>query len=475
MRNRGIGFLEGMVIFLGSILPWAVIFSLIQFHAPETFIGTEGLQQVRTYLYWEFFGTIGMGICAAGAVLLSGLVSKSHRISVLRCIGAVVFGILLMTVITEHTRFHTQTKKNAYFGFTLMKTAALLTDIEKDLQEQKTIMLPESEYQLTVYQYIYQKTRGDSYRVSEYALNQEDTPIAQVSLKDYARFRDSIFFSGTHDIWLYEHSGLIAQIDDREITDFVSAESTYHIIYDEEAGFIRKEVFDFENSLDTLQLVFELDGEIMERRNVAGESEMVFRPLIPGTFTAYLEMRWNNSIRQVSNTLTYVSEEFPVTENPPHKAESITKNGVTHYFDETYQFSLDIPADIEMQIFDSDFTPARGYDDDRNLARSQDNPELFVDIIVTKSMIRYSAQEYLDQLKLSLNGKPAVLEEDTAPNEISGCYVYRDYGTAKGITCIYAVPGTEQRVRTYIRLEYLFSDENGYQKAVDSMKSFALS
>ena len=196
---------------------------------PESYIGMESLIEIRNYLsvylclkimdivlFLLFVIFLCLMIIPTGEKIKFSECLKS--ILVIFLIAGLCVGAFTLTD-TRRNQFDWQMYQNQYHGTLMMKTCALLRDIEQDLKENTTETVNIIPVCTSAdFQYHVNAGKGNSgydVHVLEYAVYTSDNEeyISQISRKDYAKY--NVLFRGDtpHEIKLYPHSGFIASVD----------------------------------------------------------------------------------------------------------------------------------------------------------------------------------------------------------------------------------------------------------------------
>ena len=370
--------------------------------SPETYIGTAGLTQIRRFLYLRFFGSIALAAAVFLCPLLGGVVYRAVKQGedyLSRRFRLIVGGVLAVLVIllapcgSMEFGGHVcqQMEMNGYRGLPLMKTAAMILAVEKDLAEGETTLYTDQTCTVQTVDYVSKTRRHGTTHHFVWYLKRDGFPCGELSQQDKAAITHNTFAYATHDVAVFTHSGLIASIDGAETLDFPPLEALITLTYDEEAGRIHRTLLPNEDAVE-LSSIVTMDGEIVSTQRVpAGEETIIFDPAVKGEFTFYLEM----GQQRVSNVITVVrTEDDPGPVLPVrgrHKAKTEENGDVLRYTDETYGFSLDLPAGLVLDIKHVSAKTAE-MGSDRELAETIEDVDMFLSM---KALERpwYSGEE----------------------------------------------------------------------------------
>ena len=356
--------------------------------APETYIGMAGLTQIRRYLYLRFFGNIVLAAAVFLCPLLGGVVYRAIKRGedyLSRRFRLIVGGVLAVLVILLAPcgslefggHAYQQMEMNGYRGLPLMKVGAMILDIEKDMKEGETTLYTDQTCTVQTVDYVsHTRKHGTSHHFVWY-LKRDGFPCGELSRQNRAAITGNTFEYAPHDVAVYKNSGLIASIDGAETLEFPPMEALITLTYDDEAGRIHRTLLPNEDSVELTGIVT-MDGEIVSTQRIpAGEAEIIFDPAVKGEFTYYIEM----GNERVSNVITVIREEDDLGPELPvrgrHKA-TVEENGdVLRYTDETYGFSLDLPASLVLDIKHVSAKTAQ-MGSDRELAETIEDEDMFL-------------------------------------------------------------------------------------------------
>ncbi|MBR1528595.1 MAG: hypothetical protein IJ642_04740 [Oscillospiraceae bacterium] len=340
-----------------------IVFSdILKAECPVTYIGMEALHQIHDYLILYFWGKILIFFLPALPLIIIGIVSYFRKkdeqkdfsiISFFLVIGLILCVIFSFSSYTERNGFEVQMKQKQYSGTSLMKTAAMIMDIEKDLQAEETQNFTAScSFEIKDYGYSI-GGRGSSYHISmaEYALKLEEA-FCQVSGNDRDQIENLYGSDTEYEIAVYQNSGLMASIDGNLLSADFNPENLFTLTYENDT--IYRTTHSLEKNFKNLTLIQELNGKQIGQI-VASDWTEKFSPPVrgAGTYTAYLTMTYNGWETRVSNEICYEFDEESYTEPEPEPCPELTGT-VTETEDglqvriETYSIEFEIPKILNL-------------------------------------------------------------------------------------------------------------------------------
>ena len=351
-----------LACFILSCISNIVFSDILKAERPVTYIGMEALHQTHDYLILYFWGKILIFFLPALPLIIIGIVYYFRKkdeqkdvsiISFFLCISLILCVIFSFSSLTKRNGFELQMNQNHYSGTSLMKTAAMIMDIEKDFHsdEIQNFTVPCS-FEIKDYGYSI-GCRGSSYYISmaEYALKLEDT-FCQVSENDRNQIENLYGSDTEYKIAVYQNSGLMASIDGNLLSEDYSPEKLFTLTYENDT--IYRTVHPLEQNFKNLTLIQELNGERIGQIVAADWTEKFSPPVWgAGTYTAYLTMTYNGWETRVSNEICYEFDEEnytePESESCPELTGSITENenGLQVQID-TYGIEFEIPAVLNL-------------------------------------------------------------------------------------------------------------------------------
>lgn len=291
---------------------------------PETAIGAQGLLSVRKYcLVFIFSHTAAMLLIP---VLLWGyttfykaLTHEEYMRSKTKIIVSVAFMLLYIIIFPKVSQFDVLAINNGYYKYPLFQATMLCRDINRDLKEDETITYDTDivELKTTNVQYKVSERRGKYHYKSktisnfEYGIYDKNGELlGQISRADHSALSNGLFKYLPHRIETYMNSGLIKSIDGKETA--ASAPIEIELVFDYEAGVLRRELLcDDEELLPDMVLAITMDGEYTIGPRINGLTEIAYKPMIPGHFEAWAELRVKNKPSEViSNVIVYDQTEY---------------------------------------------------------------------------------------------------------------------------------------------------------------------
>ena len=285
---------------------------------PETAVGISGLEQVRTYCIAMVLSYLGAMLllpvlfwlyCALYRVMCKeDFFSRKGRI-----ITDVIVMVLYIIAFPRVSQFDVQARENGYPDFPLIQTCMLWHDINKDLRGQESVSTAKDTVELGVVNVHYKVRSGGKYSSRmrtitnmEYGLyDANDNLLGQLAQADYNTLSKGIFRYIPHSIETFSHSGLIKSIDGEE--EITPQPFQIELAFDYDAGFLRRELLcEDEELLPDMVLWTTMDGEYAGSNRINGQTEIRFKPMIPGHAEAWIELRPERGASSViSNVITY--------------------------------------------------------------------------------------------------------------------------------------------------------------------------
>lgn len=367
---------------------------------PEVMVGLEGLTQTKRYcgmlvlshLISALLIPAGIELCALIRRKLDdgALLSLMWRIPIEIILCA---AYLLMFPRSTYVELQSQLKHDSG---TLFRAAELYFDTAKDLDKQETAIQKDISVTLQQFdfKYTYQRRSGGRYsrpktetaHEYEYGIcNRAGKAIAQITVREYKSLQNTAFEYNPHTLTIYKNSGLLAAIDGADTVPNTKQEDLVKLTYDYDAGVIRRELLcENEEAMPTMYLHIELDSaefgeESGSREIVNGKTMLAFKPMVPGTGRAWVEMVTETGERvRVSNIIEYEQTEYVAAVLPVRGAHiaQITQQGDHKLLtDATYHFTLTYPAELALNILDVDAEDT-GFGTDRTLVKTADNDTL---------------------------------------------------------------------------------------------------
>ena len=371
MRYRGEH--PGVSAVLLGILLAAVIYVpeiICMFQKPDTLIGRSGLEQAEHYCFLLVFTHLT-------ALLLIPLVSFffeavykwKHGEALISLKFRIPIVLVLMTgyalLLPRNSAFRMQLQNRDDSAVPLVQAVRFWADLRADLESGSTTEIPETQVKLDLHDYVYKslltgrgKRRATKHHELECGICRENgSLIAQISMSDGKALENSIFPLMPHSFHLYEKSGLVADIDGKQRAEFKQADSLIELTFDYDRGILQRELLcEDEDTLPDLILRTAMDGEMAGSTRINGMTVMPFKPMIPGHAEAWVEMKKGlHETERVSNLITYDQTEYVAETLPdrgPHHAELTETDGKPVLHDETYGFSMTLPAESECKILD---------------------------------------------------------------------------------------------------------------------------
>ena len=250
---------------------------------PDTAIGVSGLKQVRQFLGAELaeeFGSAGamvLGAFAGSSVYKLGRRDRSEDklfFSPAAMIVAAFFAVMMLLTQPVKNRWDIQTELNGYSGLRIMKLTSLYIDCGRDLKEQSARELTGDGFTVDFHDNSYsRRSRYSRGRVSvpEYALEKNGKTVAQVAKKDQLELKDKLWKNNEHTVRLYEHSGLICDLDGRSEDFADDYTSMFTLTYEHE--YLVRNTRPDEGELKDLYLVDKKGDEVIGQINMKNNTE----------------------------------------------------------------------------------------------------------------------------------------------------------------------------------------------------------
>lgn len=227
--------------------------------------------------------------------------------------------LMYMILFPKVSQFDVLAINNGYYRYPLFQAAMLCRDISRDLMDDETITYDADivELKTTNVQYKVSQRRGKYHYRSrtisnfEYGIYDKNGKLlGQISRTDHSALSKGLFKYLPHSVEKYKHSGLIKSIDGKETAS--SAPIEIELQFDYEEGVLRRELLcDDEELLPDMVLAITMDGEYTIGPRINGLTEIAYKPMIPGHFEAWAELREKNKPSEViSNVIVYDRTEY---------------------------------------------------------------------------------------------------------------------------------------------------------------------
>ena len=238
---------------------------------PESYIGLTGLIEIRDYLLTYFWMSVAeiilFGIFMIMLCLMLIYAQEKRRVLEIlkRCAMIIFVSVIVLGLPREiqRNKFDWQMTQNQYHGTLLMRTYALLKDIEQDLKENtvRTVnCIPESTSQNFKYHVDGGKSSGYDVDVLEYSLyHAKENYLSQISQKDYIKINENFCGYISHEFELYTHSGFLASVDNSTKIEIPDYENLFTIKF--ENNTIYRTTHPEEENFKTLFLITVMDNK----------------------------------------------------------------------------------------------------------------------------------------------------------------------------------------------------------------------
>ena len=240
-------------------------------HPVSTSTGHDALVQVHGYLGCLLFELLAMPFAAALSGFVGSLILRAgnpeykgkRKWSPAAVIVLAVLGAALLLIIPRVSGFDYQQRLNGYKGIPVVRIAKLYSACGKDIKSGAvhSVEIDSAETGYDIFTYRKAGTSRGSHTNgydTQYSLNNNGEPLAQVSLSDSRRMEMLFKVRGKHNAEIYENSGFIASFDgyDAMPSDFSSL-----FTLERDGDFIRRNVLENEALSDQIFLLMERDGE----------------------------------------------------------------------------------------------------------------------------------------------------------------------------------------------------------------------